>query len=172
MTGTAALSVADMRDEFDRAFANPIANAERKTEDYLSILVDGHPYAIPMAAVGALHTGVKISAVPTAVRELLGVATLRGTLVPVYDLGLLLGHAASATRWLLVARIEPVAFAFDSFDRHFRLDAASATVARDGGGQNVHGVVRSADRAWPLIDLQSVIAAVRQRVGTLIPSKE
>jgi purine-binding chemotaxis protein CheW len=93
-----------------------------------------------------------VSPVPSSVRELLGMAGFRGSILPVYDLRLLLGVApAGQPRWWVVAAGEPVALAFDSLDGHLRLardriagdsEARSSAVSEIASGADPRPIVR------------------------------
>jgi chemotaxis signal transduction protein len=109
-----------LRRAFDGSFADPPAAAARGREGFLTVRIGGDPYAFRVGDVLAVVSDRKIVAVPTPAPALLGLASLRGDLVPVYDLAQLLGQPrATSTRWLAVARgPDPVGFAFETFEAH------------------------------------------------------
>ena len=83
------------------------------------------------------------------VPELVGMVGIRGTVFPVYDLGMLLGcPRAAAPRWLVVAAAGPIALAFGAFDGYLSVRA--------------EGIER---QVQTIIDLPSVIEKIRDRCG-------
>lgn len=120
----AATTSRGLREAFDRAFAGaPVTDAGR-TENFLAIRVGGEPHAIALAEIAGLFTDKKIVALPGRAPELLGIAGLRGDIVPVYSLRAFLGYppAEEPTRWLVLAgREQAVSFAFDRFDGYARI---------------------------------------------------
>ena len=64
----------------------------------LTFTVAGEPYALDVGAVIELVPRVELRAIPHAPAYLAGLLAYRGEVVPVIDLGLLLGSSASANR--------------------------------------------------------------------------
>src|SRR5450631_2438780 len=64
-------------------------NEERR--EYLSFELEGTTYAVPLSAVLEILRARPLVEIPRAHAPLLGVVDLRGTVTPVYDLGLGLG---------------------------------------------------------------------------------
>jgi chemotaxis signal transduction protein len=98
---------------------------------------------------------------------LLGIVGIRGMMAPIYDLAALLRYAPAAnSRWLVLARApQPVGFAFETFESHLQVAAASLADANDnagtgGTGQHVRGTVRAAGALRPIIHLASVLAMI------------
>ena len=154
-----------LRDAFDRSFTEPPSPELAHTEEFLAVLIAGHAYALRVGEIGGLFADKVVAPVPSAVPHLLGVAGLRGTIVPVYDLGALLGYPSrAAARWLVLARSrEPVALAFDAFERQLVLsprDVISGTRERP----HVGGAVRTLDGLRPIADLASVLDEINIRV--------
>jgi purine-binding chemotaxis protein CheW len=162
---------AELRQIFDRSFIQVQHVESVATEDFLAIHVAGDPYALRLSEVAGLYAERKITPVPTNVAELKGIAAFRGTMVPVYDLAALLRYPPSSTaRWIVRAANAPVALAFDAFDRHCRLPCAavsseSSTRSSDYLGQ----IIRAGDFVRPLVNLPSLIAAIRSVAGASGP---
>lgn len=128
---------AQLRADFDLAFAQAHAVDAPPQLDLLLIRVGGHPYALPLSQILALHTDRTLTEAPSARRELLGLVGLRGVVTPVYDLSALLGYAACASPRFLVQvdAASPFALAFEHFEQHVRLPATDVLpVARDAAG--------------------------------------
>lgn len=161
---------AELRRRFDRSFAEPPRGRPAATVDLLAIRLGGEPCALPLAAVAGLFADKKFTRLPQAVPECLGIAGFRGSVVPVYDLRALLGGGAGGAppRWLVVAAGSPVALAFDAFDGHLRmpLDALAPLRPGESARPHVRELTYASAAEVPLrslIDLESVVAAIRQR---------
>jgi len=153
--------LARLRGDFDRSFAAPPPAAATALTDLLAIRVGGDPYAVRLADVSALVVDRQATPLPAAAPELLGVAGLRGLVVPVYDLATLLGYpGAPAPRWLvLAAGTPPVALAFDGVDGHLRVPPEAIAAPQASTGE----VVRTADGVRIVVDLPSVRTRVTGR---------
>ncbi len=64
---------------------------DEEKREYLSFELEGATYAVPLRAVLEILRARPLVEIPRAVPPLLGVLDLRGTVTPVYDLGLGLG---------------------------------------------------------------------------------
>jgi chemotaxis signal transduction protein len=157
---------AELRLAFDRSFSNAPHSGITAVEKLLALRVGSNPYLVRLAEVSGLFTDKKITWLPSHVAELLGLAGLRGTVLPVYDLGMLLGCPSTATqRWLLVTAATPVGLAFDAFDGYLsvRLEAIIPEVRAEGRERHVREVVHTADRVRPLVSLTSVLESISER---------
>jgi purine-binding chemotaxis protein CheW len=165
---------ANLRRNFDRSFVEAQHFEPVATEDFLSIRLAGDSYVLRLAEIGGLFVDKKVTALPSSVAELKGVAGFRGVIVPVYDLAALLGYPPSgAARWMVMVAAARVALAFDAFDGHFRFaGGAVASHANSNSREHVRQIVRSKDRVHAVIHLPSIIAAIRNRVRAATPNKE
>jgi purine-binding chemotaxis protein CheW len=158
-------SAAELRAAFDRAFSESETRVRPPTIDVLAIRVSGQPYALRLSEVLAVHTERKLVPAPAPAPELLGLAGIRGLVVPVYDLRLLLGHAAGPPpRWLALARASSaLAVAFEALDGHLRLpegQVVAASAGADPSGPFAPGSVLGVDGPRPLLHLPSLLARV------------
>lgn len=174
-TGLSA-RVVELRDAFDRSFAeSAIATAgTESSESLVTIGLGPHTYALRLSAIARLLTKQQVTWVPSPVRELLGIASVGGVLVPVYDLRALLGVASDATpEWLVIAASKPVGLAFDRFDAHVRvpLDAIVSTTKVVSPLDRGH-VVRIGTLNRPLIDLDPVLDRIAEMAGGATAQKE
>lgn len=161
----------ELRQSFDRSFAEPLRAGERAIVDFISLRLGGDPYAVRMADITGLFTNVKVTPVPSPLAELRGIAGFRGTLTPVYDLAALLGYPPSTARWIVLANAGALGFAFDAFEGHFRIEPA-AIAAQQDAARHVHEIARQADAAWPVVDIPSVVAAIAARAAATPSRKE
>jgi chemotaxis signal transduction protein len=180
----AAVVPADLlRREFDRSFAIARQAVGTASENLLAVRIGGDRYAFRLSQIGALYADRPLTPLPSPVAELLGLASFRSELAPVYDLGALLGYGPRSTpRWLvLAAPPQPVGFAFDLFeaqvavpvDRIFQVDrSANAESAKAAGApertrRHLMDAAQTDDGVRPIIDLVSVAEQTRRRAEEL-----
>ena len=169
---------AELRDAFDRARAMPFdSQAVEQTESLLIVRVSGDPYAIRVSEIAGLVNDRKIVEFPSAIAELLGVAAVRGVLVPVYSLAALLGYNAEAGpgRWLaLCGTAEPVALAFNDFEGYMMVPSAHVYAAGPGDAARtqVKQVVRTADLVRAVISIPAIREVIQKCCGAKEEPKE
>lgn len=156
-------SAESLRAAFDASFANVPDPVDPHQEELLAIAIDADAYAMRIADVTGLHRDRKIVPVPSSVSSLLGIASFRGVLVPVYDLRALLGYAPSTqARWTVVARsARAIAFAFDRCDGSIRAAATPASTAgtRPDVSRHVLGLVVGAG-VRRVLDVGSLVRSI------------
>jgi chemotaxis signal transduction protein len=158
-----------LRQAFDRSFAlAPQAGGDTAlVENLLAVRVGSLPYGLRLAEVSGLFVDRKITWLPSPVAELLGICGLRGALLPVYDLGMLLGcPKGAAPRWLLVTAGMTVGLAFDSFDGYLRVRPEA--IVPEGRAESRERHVREVLQtgiARPIIHLPSVLETIKSRSG-------
>jgi chemotaxis signal transduction protein len=163
-TSTVMNRAAELRREFDRAFVEPIQLSQTRIEDFLAIRIGTEACAIRLSEISGLFADKKITRVPGGPAALRGIAGFRGTMLPVYDLPMLIGRDASpAPRWMVIGKTEPVALTFDGFERQFRVpsEAIMPQSARAGVQTCARDHLRTADFSGPIIDLASVFDVIR-----------
>lgn len=92
-----------------------MASAPAQTEKLLTVCLDGSEFGVPAELVAEVTRLPRVSRVPHAPPGLLGLANIRGAVVPVLSLGkLLLGRELdSSTRLVVVSAGEPIGLAVD-----------------------------------------------------------
>jgi chemotaxis signal transduction protein len=164
----------ELRRAFDEGFALPYPERGAASEDLLALRINGHPYALRVRELEGLHRAGKVVALPSPLPDLLGLAGIRGRLMPVFSLAALLGEKASSegvARLALCDAGEPLALAFTTFDGHVRvaphaIAAAPGSLAADGaavGREHVHEVVSLEAGICPLVSVPSIIEVLRAR---------
>jgi len=124
-------------------------------------------YALRKADISGLFVDRIVTPLPTAVPALLGITGVRGEILPVYDLGAMLGYPVRAARWrwLAIAAGTPVGLAFERFARHVRV-RRDAVVPQQAGRQRIQHVselVRVHDRLIPVVSVVSILDALPSR---------
>jgi chemotaxis signal transduction protein len=161
------LTLADqLRREFDQSFIAPARSDESVRTEVIVIGSATGEYALPLSAIAGLHPEANIVDCPSRVPELRGIANVRGTLVPVYDLPMILGDPPAETRrWLVIAASSPVALAFDrlgEFARPFA-DAISESQAASAAPY-MSKIVRLGDRTIPILDIAAIVEVIGRRI--------
>ncbi|NVB82446.1 MAG: chemotaxis protein CheW [Kofleriaceae bacterium] len=154
----------ELKGAFDSAFARAPEEESGATVRLLAIRIGGEAHALRLAEIAGVFVDRTITPVPSRSPALLGIAGVRGAVVPVFDLGALVGYegAAPRVRWLVIAARERVGFAFDAFEGHLAVAATAIVRAREGSS-HVREVARSGDQLRPIVLLESVIAALGRK---------
>jgi chemotaxis signal transduction protein len=164
----------DLRESFDRAFSEPEAERAQATLSLLVIRVGRERYAVRLSDIGALEADRTITPVPSEHSDLLGIAGVRGAVVAVFDLATLLDLARpEGSRWLVLAKGAPLAFAFSAFEGQIVVPAAALASGEAGRAGRVRDVVRLAAsngaapdgdmESLPLIDIPALAALLERR---------
>jgi purine-binding chemotaxis protein CheW len=150
---------------------------EESPEEYLSFLLEGECYAVPIRVVRELGKVPPLTEIPRAEPHLLGVMYLRGEVVPVYDvkLKLRLTHTAALVAGpdapppprsarIIVVRTEegPAGIWVDAVADVVRLKPSMLESAPPGvgGGERdcVVGIGRRGPQLYILLDVQQALA--------------
>jgi chemotaxis signal transduction protein len=173
-----ANTAADIRNAFDRAFAEPPSSqALERIENLLAIRVAGHPYAIRVGEMTGLVNNRKILALPSPISELLGVAGIRGTLVPVYSMAALLGYNREldqTARWIALCGAEEIAgLAFSDFESYLRVPLSHVYAAdnKHMARGHIKEVAHMADQVRAVISIPSAMEIIKKRCAENRSSK-
>jgi len=171
---------AQLRQAFDRTFALPPSVASPEAEDLLTIRVAGDPYAIRLLDIAEIVTERSVVSVPTVTPDLLGLAGIRGGIVPVFSLSSILGYApdSGSPRWMIICGSEePIALAFSDFDGYLRLPASALHADENFRATREHvkyvnQVASTPDGARAVICIPLIMAAIRHRINQHRPTKD
>jgi chemotaxis signal transduction protein len=162
---------AELREAFDRSFAQAPSPAAAAVESLLAIRVGADRYALRLADVSGLFADKRVTWLPSPVSELVGIAGFRGAVLPVYDLGMLLGcPRATAPRWMVVTIAAPIGLAFEGFDGHLnvRREAIVPEARAEAVERHMREVVREVvqgEVSRSVIHLPSILETIRNRGG-------
>jgi chemotaxis signal transduction protein len=169
--------VLELRRAFDLSFASPPLQVSQEVEDLLMIRVAGDPYAIRLRDIAGIVAKRKVIPIPAAALDLLGLAGVRGGIVPVFGLSSILGYreAPDPPPWMVLSgALEPIALAFSEFEGYLRLPKSALHAS-----ENLHSArpyvtdVASTDAGVrAVIHVPLVVATIRERVGHPRPVKE
>jgi len=158
---------AELRQAFDRSFAELPKSAEVPTEAFLAMGAGDDFYALRLSEISGLYADKKIVPLPSESTDLLGLTSFRGALIPVYDLNTLLGYSASSMpRWLVLAASKtPVGVSFERFDGYFSAprDLIAQSGSREHLQSHIREVVHVADQLRLIVSLVSVLEFISRR---------
>lgn len=156
---------AALRAAFDRTFAEAPAPPRDALAGYLAIRVGNQRRAVVLADVSALHVDRRIAPLPSEHSALLGLAGVRGAILPVYDLRVLLDEARSEPpRWMIVAACAPVAFAFDGFEGLLRVPQVAVAA---GAAE----IVSSDDLRRVVLSMSQLVNDIRSSEASDVPTE-
>jgi len=166
---TVSTRAEELREQFDRSFAEPARRHHVEHVDLLAVRAGGSAYALRLGQTSGLFPNRPVTPLPGPLGALLGVAGFGTRIVPVYDLAALLGHPVPARpRWLVLAAGDPpLALAFHDLDGHVRVPCASIITETAGATArgSFRGMVQLADGIRPIVDLPAARAAVHSLTG-------
>lgn len=126
-----------LREAFDHSFTLARAGAAEAAEALLAIRVRREPFALRVAELDGIAAARAIVPVKSARAGLLGIAGIRGELVPVFDLAALLGYPGEGERpgWIALAgREERFGLAFAELEGHLTVPRAELAAPATPGG--------------------------------------
>jgi chemotaxis signal transduction protein len=153
----------ELRQSFDRAFAEELSAQREEALTLLSIRVGRDRHAIRLSDVAALEVRCAVTPVPSEHGEMLGIAGVRGAVVAVFDLAALIGASSGDAPWLLLAKDAPVAFAFGEFEGVWSARAEDLVRAQAGRDTRVADVVVRQGQPIPVIDLAGLVDDLERR---------
>ncbi|GGJ78915.1 hypothetical protein GCM10010123_06040 [Pilimelia anulata] len=167
--GDLADRLGPLRSAFDRSFMDPPRPSGEAGDHLLAVGVGARRCAIRLAETAGLFADRPVTALPGPLPGLLGVATFRGVVVPVYGLASVLGDPPDPDpRWLVLAAGTPaLALAFGRLDGHLRLPAdALVRYPPDADRPRcLNGMARLPDRTLGVLDLRAIRAEIHALAG-------
>jgi chemotaxis signal transduction protein len=159
---------AELRSAFDRERIAPFFSGSDELENFLAIRVSKDAYALRVSEISSLIADKKIVELPTSVPELLGLAGVRGTLIPVYDLAALLGYSKEKDelRWLAVCGTEDsIGLAFHEFEGYLRIPRASVCAVEPNEAERTRltHMVRGLEVARVVVSIPLLKATIQER---------
>jgi chemotaxis signal transduction protein len=164
-----------LRKQFDAAFAEPFAERTADVASFLAIRIDADEYALRVEEIRGFAAARKIVPVPSGVHALLGLAGIRGAVVPVFSLRALMGYTGGdeRPRWFVLGGgAVPIALAFEDFDGYLELPVSDVRPAGEPGRTFVREVLRIGDALRGVIALASMAKTIEESATTGRPIKE
>ena len=142
-----------------------MADIAKSDDRFLTFKSEGRFYALPAQSVSEVARMPPVARVPQAPPSLLGLANLRGAVLPVASVRALLGHANAATtnssRLIVLEGASPVALAVDEVSNLVRiapekLKTAEADIASESG-EHLRGVFESNSHITKILDIPELL---------------
>jgi chemotaxis signal transduction protein len=163
----ASSTVDEFRRSFDEGFALPQRELTSGLEDLLAIRVGGDPYALRVSELAGLHRSRQVVTLPAHVPDLLGLAGIRGKLVPVFSLAVLLGYETARDQgaWLALCRgDQDLALSFGDFAGHLRVTPDQICAAEGPARAHLRQVVRIDSTVRTLVSVPSIVTMIEGRM--------
>lgn len=154
--------LAELRRAFDGTFAEAPSPDSGDLAGFLGVHVGGDAYACALDAIVGLFADKKVVPMPSVVPELLGIAGIRGAIVPVYSLRGLLGYPVEreCPRWLALARSDdPVGLAFEQFAGYLQIRPSDFVPAprTEGTAAHIRGTLRAEQTAYAVLSIPAIL---------------
>ena len=161
MNDGAARSASELRAEFDRAFSLPPEQADADATDFLRVRVGNATYAISLADIASVQRTLAVVSLPSSAPSLTGLAVIDDRVICVFALSALLAvEGAEACEAFIIVDGGELALAASQFCGHVRLPRTSVRTSVAAGLSHVRGAIL-VDDAWdPILDVESLLAAV------------
>ena len=164
-------SVEDLRRAFDESAAPPVATPAPQTgvalEEWLGLRLGGDRFAARLTDIDGLEAEQRVLPLPAAKPELLGLTTVRGRLIPVFDLAALLGRrdVLGDHHWLLLAGAErPVALAFTALETYLRI-APPAPHRSPCPHPYATTAITAEGSEWAVLEVPKIVTAIDPHAG-------
>ena len=167
--------VADARREFDSSFTVPAVISRKHVHLVVRIRVSDRIFAVKRDELTGISKLKQVLPIPSSASALLGITTVRGTLVPVFDLAAMLGLTSSREQaaWtLLINRATPVGLAFDDFEGQSEVFSGNFF---DGdppqAGSYFHQIAETDAGKLPVLDIAGLLESIRKNAGQSTPAQ-
>lgn len=161
---SAANHAEEMRRVFDQSFASapPI-----ETADLISLImirVSGERFVLRMDEIHGIGRDQPVVPVASRISELMGIAGMRGALVPVFSLAALLGlPRTDEWSWLAIIQGEsPMALAFDALESRMEIRRTSLYEDASPARRHIRQLAQIGNQVCPVIDVPSLTEGIRK----------
>ena len=159
----------ELRREFDSAFAAPRAVRSSDVDKLVILQVGSLWVACRVVEVTRFESLRSVIPLSGGAPGLIGIAGLRGKVVPVFGLAAILGiGAAEAAPWVAICgEADPIGLAFDRLDRFVIVRRSDVCAVGDGNRLSSHttGLVRIGSVSHDVLDLPAILSAIREATG-------
>lgn len=155
--------VAELRRAFDQNFAVPVRTASADLISLIAIGLGSEAFVLRADQIMGIARLPRIVPAPSRIQELMGIAGMRGTLVPVFSLAALLGLPRSGEcAWLALVHPEsPAGLAFDALGGQLVVGRAHLYEDENPACRYVRQLVQIGDDVRPVIHVPSLMEALR-----------
>ncbi len=164
MTGN---RVERLRREFDESFQREPEAFGEAAHELLLIAVAEKSYGVRLDEIAGVVKTRKLTALPKASYDLLGLTSFRGALLGVYHLGAWLGRASSGTDWMLIVQgpeETKMGLAFQSLQG--QLAAPESAFHQSDPSAVVGSLVHSESGVLPVLSVPKLLERFRKGSAT------
>jgi chemotaxis signal transduction protein len=164
LSPSAAARLASLRQDFDQVFASPAGAEAGEMESLIALRLEGDAYGFSVAEISQMTVAGKLVAIPSRSPGLLGVAGIRGAVIPVYSLAVLLGYpkAEASVRWLALAGgKEPLALGLGDYEGYLRVPKAALVVPDRDAQKHVQSFVRANGAVRTIVSIASIVSSIQ-----------
>jgi purine-binding chemotaxis protein CheW len=170
-------SAHELRAAFDRAFAAPPPGGAEEVIDLLSVRVGGDPFAIRLRDIRGVFARRPVVAIPSGAPSVLGVAGIRGDIVPVFSLSSLLGYGddREPPTWTVLCTADrPIGLGFRDLEGYLRIPSSARHPDEHPHvtKKYVTELASTAAGVRPVIAVPLIISDIRNRRGAERPERE
>jgi chemotaxis signal transduction protein len=170
MSAAEMATAAQLRREFDSAFALPPAEKLQHTEALLVVHVTSDwKAALRITELGGVYQCPAIQPLRGSAAAQIGLVGLRGKVTVVFSLAAVLGRksAASADRWIALAASDRTSgFLFHGLDGYARVESARirrSDAAMGAGTTSFEELVELDGATLPVVNVAALIASIRDK---------
>lgn len=159
-----------LRRAFDQGFSLPPPDVRHDHVALIALAIGTERYALRVSELAGLEPAGCIVPLPGGTEPLLGICGLRGRLVPIFDLGALVGQpVGKSPRWLALHGDDPsIGLAFTELEGYLQADRADLLPATT---RHATEAVKSDASLRPILDLPSLKSTLGQRAGLPAPKE-
>ena len=160
----AARRLAQLRRDFDQAFAAPHEVEVEDVENLLAIRLQEEAYGLSTREITAVERAGSIVPLPSRSQGLIGIVGHRGAILPVYGLASLLGYDRSreAPRWLVVCgKRESLALAVGALEGYVQVAKGNFHPPDREARKYVHRFARVGDAVRAIVSVPSILEAIQ-----------
>lgn len=160
--------LAELRLAFDQSFSAPVEAGKGDLVSLIAMRTAGELLALRSDQIGGIARVRRIVAVPSRIRELVGIMGMRGALVPVFNLASLLGAdgPSGPCSWVALAHGEsPAALAFEEFEGQVEVAKTCLYEAEGPPRRYVRQLAQIGAAVRAVIDVPSVVEAIGRTAG-------
>ena len=161
----------ELRQQFDRSFAQPRSPAAATTENLLIVRAGARELALRASEIIAVGRCPAFTPLPGRAAALLGVGAAHGKLLGIHSLAALIGEAldSSVARWIVICD-GAVALTFDELEGFAQVPASASH--RSGEGASASELVEVRGSRRELINLAHHLDRIRARFVHPADNKE
>jgi len=167
-SASAAGRLTALRQEFDQVFAAPDATPAEDQESLIAVRIGGDRYGLSVREITGVAVAGKLVALPSRSPGLLGLAGIRGAVVPVYSLAVLLGYpkAGESVRWLaLCGAREPLALALGNFEGYIRVPKSALYAPDRETRKHIHQLAQTGGDIRALVSITSLVSEIQSKAA-------